>query len=380
MAVEHILIVNSEYPPIGGGAGNASAQLARQLAQQGRRVTVLTARFAKLPHDEQQGGVRVVRLPALRSQQDRSDALEQVSFLVSAALLGLPWVLRLRPQAVVAFFGAPSGVAVWFWSLFMSLPYVVSLRGGDVPGFRPYDFASQHRVLGPVLRWVWRRARAVVANSQGLRALGQDFEAKVPIAVIPNGVDFEHFQDAPRQWQPARLLFVGRVVYQKGLDQLLQALAGLTEQAWTLRIVGDGPSRAQLEAQAVDLDIASRVEFVGWKSGAELAAEYAAANLFAYASRHEGMPNALLEAMASGLPAVATRIAGNEELVLHGETGLLVPGGDITALRNGLAELMADPALRQRYGAAARKRVQARYSWHSVASQYAELLDQVTAE
>ncbi|MBX3047352.1 MAG: glycosyltransferase family 4 protein [Anaerolineales bacterium] len=380
MPAEHILIVNSEYPPIGGGAGNASAQLARYLAQLGRRVTVLTSRFADLPHDEQHDGVRVVRLPALRSRQDRSDTLEQISFLLSAALLGLPWVLRLRPQAVIAFFGAPSGVAVWFWSLFLSLPYIVSLRGGDVPGFRPYDFARQHRLLAPLLRLVWRRARAVVANSQGLRSLGTAFEAKVPIAVIPNGVDLDRFHVPERTWGPARLLFVGRVVYQKGLDVLFEALGGLATHEWTLTIVGDGPRHAELLAQAARLGIAERITFAGWKSGAELAAAYAEANLFAYASRHEGMPNALLEAMASGLPAVATRIAGNEELVAEGETGLLVPSEDPAALRAALATLIADPALRQRYGSEARSRVQARYSWQTVASQYATLLDQATAD
>ncbi len=380
MSAEHILIVNSEYPPIGGGAGNASAYLARHLAQLGRRVTVLTARFSGLPHDEEKDGVRVVRLPALRSREDRSGTLEQISFLISAALLGLPWVLRLRPQAVLAFFGAPSGVAVWFWSLFLSLPYIVSLRGGDVPGFRPYDFARQHRLLSPLLRLVWRRARAVVANSQGLRSLGAAFEPEVPIAVIPNGVDFDHFHSTQREWQPARLLFVGRVVYQKGLDVLLEALGGLSEHSWSLTVVGDGPRRAELLAQATRLGIAERITFAGWKSGADLAAAYAAANLFTYASRHEGMPNALLEAMASGLPAVATRIAGNEELVADGETGLLVPAEDVSALRGALATLIADPRLRQRYGAEARKRVQTRYSWHTVANQYAALLDQAASE
>ncbi len=380
MPAEHILIVNSEYPPIGGGAGNASAQLARHLTQLGRRVTVLTARFAGLPHDEQHDGVRVIRLPALRSKQDRSDTLEQISFLLSAAILGFPWLLRLRPQAVLAFFGAPSGVAVWLWSLFISLPYIVSLRGGDVPGFRPYDFARQHRLLSPLLRLVWRRARGVVANSQGLRTLAVAFEPKVPIAVIPNGVDFERFQVSERQWEPAHLLFVGRVVFQKGLDVLLDALGGLKEHEWKLTIVGDGPRRAELEAQAERLGIAQRITFTGWKSDAALGATYAQANLFAYASRHEGMPNALLEAMASGLPAVATRIAGNEELVAEGETGLLVPSEDLAALRAALAQLMADPGLRRRYGGEARKRVQTRYSWQTVASQYAALLDQATTD
>lgn len=373
----HILIVNSEYPPIGGGAGNASAHIARELVKLGQQVTVLTARYAGLAHDEIEEGVRILRLPTLRSRADRSTTTEQIAFLISAALLGIPAILRLRPTVALAFFGAPSGAAAWFWSLFIALPYVVCLRGGDVPGFRPYDFARQHRLLAPLLRQVWKRAKAVVANSQGLRELAHKFHTSVPIAVIPNGVDLDKFHVKQRDWSPARLLFVGRVVYQKGLDILLTALAALKKLDWTLEIVGDGPRHPDLQVEANELGIAERIHFSGWKYGDELAQAYASANLFAYPSRHEGMPNALLEAMASGLPAVATHIAGNEELVAHDETGLLVATEDAAALQIKLAELIADPARRERMGAAARNRVEARYSWQRVAKEYLELMQQV---
>ncbi len=373
----HILIVNSEYPPIGGGAGNASAHIARELVKLGQQVTVLTARYGDLAREQDDQGVRVLRLPTLRRKADRSTATEQMAFMVSAALLGFPIVLRLRPQIALAFFGAPSGAAAWFWSIFVSLPYVVALRGGDVPGFRPYDFARVHKRLAPLLRRVWRRAAGVVANSQGLRALGHAFEPKVPIAVIPNGVDLEQFKVAQRKWQPPRLLFVGRVVYQKGLDILLNALGALKASSWTIDIVGDGPRREKLQAQAHELGIADRLNFLGWKNGEELVQRYAEANLFVYPSRHEGMPNAVLEAMACSLPVLATHIAGNEELVAHNETGLLVPAEDAKALRAALSSMLADAEGRQRMGAAARKRVETQYSWQRVSKEYLELMRRV---
>jgi glycosyltransferase involved in cell wall biosynthesis len=369
-----ILIINSEYPPIGGGAGNASAHIARELARFGQEVTVLTAGYKGLPARQDDKGVRVVRLPSLRRMADRSTAFEQIVFMLSAALLGLPIVLRLRPQIALAFFGAPSGAAAWFWSFFVSLPYVVALRGGDVPGFRPYDFGRVHRRLAPLLRRVWRRAAAVVANSQGLRDLGHAFEPKVPIAVIPNGVNLEKFKVGERAWQPPRLLFVGRIVYQKGLDLLLDALAQLKQPVWTLDIVGDGPRMEKLQAQAKELGIANRLNFLGWQHGDELVRRYTEANLFVYPSRHEGMPNAVLEAMACGLPVLASQIAGNEELVAHKETGLLVPSEDANALQIALGELLPDSAARQRMGAAARKRVEAQYSWQRVGQEYLELV------
>jgi len=372
----HILIVNSEYPPIGGGASNASAHTAQSLVELGQQVTVMTSAYKDLPRSEEVNGVRVLRLRALRNKTDRSSTWEQISFMMSASLIGLWRVNRLRPDVALAFFGAPSGVAAWFWSLFFKLPYVVSLRGGDVPGFRPYDFARQHRMLAPLLRRVWRRAAAVVANSEGLRQLGQAFEPKLPIQVIPNGVDLEKFRSGDRNWEPAKLLFVGRVVYQKGLDLLLKALAGLGESNWQLDIVGDGPRVERLRNQAAHLGIEKKVSFPGWQSREALPKTYQQANLFVYPSRHEGMPNAVLEAMASGLPVLATRIAGNEELVSE-ECGVLVPAEDTDSLGAALSSLLPDAGLRQRMGGAARKRVEAKYSWRKVAQAYLDLMNSV---
>jgi len=375
----HILILNSEYPPIGGGAANASAHIARELVKMGEQVTVLTVRYKNLPHSEDEMGVRVIRLPGLRRKADRSTAFEQTVFMLCAALLGLPLVLRLRPQIALSFFGVPSGAAAWFWSFFLPFPYIVCLRGGDVPGFRPYDFAGYHRLLGPLLRKVWRRAAAVVANSQGLRNLAQAFDPRVDIQVIPNGVDLERFKAASRDWEPAQLLFVGRIVYQKGLDLLFNALGSLQNKAWQLTLVGDGPRVERLKEQAKNLKIADRLKFAGWQSREQLAEYYGEANLFVYPSRHEGMPNAVLEAMASGLPVLASRIAGNEELVTDDQTGTLVPPEDVAALRTALEKILPDVEGRRRMGAAARKRVEENYSWQRVAKEYLQLIHKVLA-
>ena len=375
-----ILIVNSEYPPIGGGAGNASAHIAQSLAQQGLEVTVLTSAFASLPREEVQDGVRIIRLPGLRKREDRSNALEQLIFMTLASLWGLTGITRIKPQSILAFFGAPSGVAAWTWSLFHRTPYIVCLRGGDVPGFRPYDFGALHKLLGPLLRRVWRRAFAVVANSQGLKDLGHAFESKVPIQVISNGVDPQRFQPKTRAWQPAHLLFVGRLVYQKGLDLLLDALAQLKDLPWQLSVVGDGPRLDWLKSRALKLGLAERILFEGWQSREALPKFFTRANLFVYPTRHEGMPNALLESMASGLPAIATRIAGNEELVREGRTGLLIPPNDSLALEGALKKLISDEPLRKRMGQAARQRATENYSWGEVTDQYLKLLNESLKE
>ncbi len=372
-----ILILNSEYPPIGGGAGNASANLARCLADLGHEVSVVTARFGDLPHLEESANLTVIRIPALRRKQDRSGALEQIVFILSASFWTLRLVRQLKPNVTLAFFGVPSGAVTLFIKLVTKIPYVVSLRGGDVPGFRPYDFGIYHKLIAPLLRIIWKQASAIVANSNGLRELAVQFDARFEIPVIPNGVDLELYKTDARSAVTPRLFSVGRIVHQKGLDLAMHALAGLKELSWEWRIAGDGPQLDALKLLAQKLGIADRVQFLGWQAREQLIEQYHWSNLFLFPSRHEGMPNAVLEAMASGLPVIASRIAGSEELVSNGETGFLFPSEDIEALRDALHKLISNAALRQTMGNVARCHMEERYSWAATAKQYALLLEKV---
>lgn len=368
-----ILILNSEYPPVGGGASTASGNIARILAQKGHDVTVITTRYDDLPAEVEENGVRVLRGPARRSHKERSTALEQGMFILLGAVRAIPLVLRWRPQVTIAFFGAPSGIIALLLRVLFGLPYIVSLRGGDVPGFRSYDFWLYHMLITPLLHVVWRYAHTVVANSEGLRQLALEFNNKYAIDMIPNGVDLEQFRCEERQWRPPHMVIVGRLVHQKGIDLLFEALAGLQDQPWQLTLVGAGPRRQLLEQMANDMGIRTRIEFAGWQDNQQLPPFYQAANMFVLPSRNEGMPNALLEAMASGLPVVASAISGNEELVRHGQTGLLVPTESPHELRQALAQLMGDEDLRRRMGEAGRQLAASQYSWDNTAESYLQL-------
>jgi glycosyltransferase involved in cell wall biosynthesis len=372
-----ILILNSEYPPIGGGAGNASAHIADQLKKMGHVVTVVTSRFASLPHQEGHDGVTIYRIPGLRRWQDRSNPLEQIVFILSASLWALRWTRRFRPHATLAFFGVPSGPVAWLIKKLYKIPYIISLRGGDVPGFRPYDFRVYHRLMAPFLRRIWKNAAAVVANSKGLRQLAQDFDSSFDVPIIPNGIDLRAYQRTERDWSFPRLLSAGRIVHQKGFDLAMRALGGLKDLSWEWRIAGDGPQMDILKSLAKELGIEERVIFLGWQSREQLIECYRQANIFLFPSRHEGMPNAMLEAMASGLPLVASCIAGNEELVVDGKTGYLVRSEDIEALQEALKRLLSDATLREQMGRASRQYVEENYSWESTAQQYAMLLEKV---
>lgn len=384
-----LLFINYEYPPLGGGAATASRSLIREWTALGCEVETLTSHFPGLPRREQADGAAIRRLWAARRRRDRGRIGEMSLFMAGATLVGLGAALRRRPDAVIAFIGIPGGPPAWLINRLTGVPYIVALRGGDVPGFRCEGIDAFHRLLAPFTRKMWRDAAAVTANSAGLATLARAFAPDVAVDVIHNGVDATLFHPAvgaaePSGDRPVRLLAVGRLTAQKGVDVLLDALArpestqpelarpGLKRAV--LDVVGDGDWRGRLEAQADRLGLAGRVNFLGWRDRDALAAVYRGADVFVLPSRDEGMPNVLLEAMASGLPAAASRVAGAEDLVAEGETGFLVPPEDPDALAAALKRLVDDAALRRAMGARARARAENLFSWRAAAAAYLDLL------
>ncbi|MDR1921562.1 MAG: glycosyltransferase [Candidatus Adiutrix sp.] len=374
----HILLINHEFPPVGGGAATAAAQIAREMARLGVRVTVLTSAHAGLPRREERDGYVVERLAARRRRRDSSNILEMLSFLFSS----LVWVLRRgrarRPEVCLAFFGLPGGPAAWLLRKTAGVPYIISLRGGDVPGFLPESLGRWHLLSGPVIRFLWRRAEFVVANSRGLARLALRSAPWQAIEIISNGVDVPPAAAPDGRGRAfaaegARLISVGRLNAQKNYPALLEALAGLSQAGWRLEIIGDGPEGERLRALAGRLGLSARISFSGWLDRAELRRRLAAADIFVFPSIQEGMPNAVLEAMAAALPVVACAVEGCEELVADGETGLLTPPADVEALRLALARLLADPALCRRLGLAGRARAEERYAWRTTAEAYLRL-------
>lgn len=216
-------------------------------------------------------------------------------------------------------------------------PFVVTLHGTDM---------ALARRAPPLARSLLRRADAVVAVSTALAGEARRLGA-ASARVIPNGVDLP--ADVPDEADPPEVLFAGRLSPEKGIEDLLAAADGLR-----LVVAGDGTLRQRIP------------EALGFVSREQLSRLYGRAAVVACPSRREGFGLVCAEAMAHGRPVVATAVGGLRDLVLHEETGLLVPPRDPAALRAALDRLLDDPALRQRLGAAGRRRVAELCSWERV--------------
>jgi glycosyltransferase involved in cell wall biosynthesis len=320
-------------------------------------------------------GVTVARVRAIRKSAHQSGILEMLSYILVASCEAVSLVKSYKIDSTLAFFSVPGGIVARWIHLRTGIPYVISLRGGDVPGTEP-DLAFFYRLLQPVRNEIFKHARAITAPSEGLKTLSEKTD-RFPVQVIPNGVDLELFRPDPaRRPEVPCLLSVGRLHAQKNVSYLLRLVSLIRPKTpATARIIGDGPERAGLEELTRTLGIADYVQFEGWLSREAVREAYQSATLLIHVSTYEGMSNVILEALASGLPVAASRIPENSELIQAGINGLLLdPASDPAQALEPVREILIDQAKWTTLSRGARESVESRFSWSRTADQYERLL------
>lgn len=381
-----ILFLNYEYPPLGGGAANATAQLLQEYVNMPDvEVHLVTSAQGAVAEEIHLGGqVYIHRLPIGKNPEKlHSQSLRDIVMYSAKALL-FSWQLVRREKdrpfdATLAFFGVPCGFLALFLKWCFGLSYVVSLRGSDVPGYS-IKYSTLYVFIRPLIRLIWSQASAVVPNSQGLKELALVTAPKQPMEIIFNGVDTKRFFPASEQRPSEEFIITpgaSRVTSRKGLRYLVEAVAMLAPRFPKLRlkILGDsdGNERAFLDALVKELHLEDRVVFVGRVPREETTRYYQEASLFVLPSLNEGMSNALLEAMASGLPVIMTPTGGAVELVEEGKNGFIVPYHSGAAIANVLEIFLIAPEKVESFGVASRERA-LQMSWGNVAKQFLEIL------
>jgi glycosyltransferase involved in cell wall biosynthesis len=417
-----IYIAIGTFHPLVGGAERQALLQGRALRARGYDATIITLRHNRAwPKYDAIEGVPVVRVAGmvLGGRENLPTPLRRVAYLLGVLILGWALWWRRRRFDILHLYQLnllilPAALV----SGLVSKPLIVALRCAD----SGYQSGSSNHALGgarpqhaqPPPEEGRDRSRG---DLEALESLGKPMVVLtryllgrplvVPVVLsarmaqdllthgfrltgvqaIPNGVDLTCFLPARREGPPLRrtglVLYVGRLTFQKGVDVLLTAWRGVQEQLPESRrarlvIIGAGPGRAQLECLTATLGIGDSVTFVGEQS--DVAAWLRQSDVAVLPSRWEGMPNALLEAMACGLPCVATRVSGSEEVIQHGANGLLVEPDDSVALAAALRTVLLDPALGDRYGRAARATIVERYSLDQVMRVYLDLYHRLHSE
>ncbi|WP_285661005.1 glycosyltransferase family 4 protein [Actinorhabdospora filicis] len=383
---QRVLMLSWEYPPVlVGGLGRHVHALATALVRAGHDVTVVTrygehADGTPAALDEVVEGVRILRAP-----QD-----PPMLPLTTDTLLA--WTMSLNhslTRAALVAGGEYDVVHAHDWLVNHAavtlkhhhrVPLVATVHSTEAGRHRGWLPAELNRSIHSIEWWLTYEARRVLVCSADMRwEVSRLFE--LPAAktqVVRNGVDPQAFAAAPADVRAQRekhapdgpmVLYAGRLVFEKGVQDLLDATVALRERHPGLRVIvaGDGPHAEDLKDHAEHAGVGKDVDFIGFAGPRDLPALYAAADCLVVPSRYEPFGLVALEAAAAGTPVVASRVGGLAEIVEDGVTGLSFPPGDVAALTEAVSSVLSDELLSRRITAAAHELVLNRYGWDDIA-------------
>lgn len=376
------MMVN-EFPPLPvGGAETQAERLSEYFASNGWNVWVVTRLAEGLPEREVRNGFQIVRPKTFGIGKMRT-----VSFMLSA--LGYLIVNRSKYQILHAHLAfGPAFIAVLL-GRFLGKKVIVKLGGSNAIG----DVQVSMKTWRGRLRfWAIRRwADVVIALTDVMRS--EALQIGIPherVKILNNGIDARayDFDEAARLAAKQQLglqdntvaLFVGRLDPIKSLPTVIEAMRSARQRSPRLRfvIVGDGPERAALEAQARSMGVEDVVQFAGSQKNVNLYLKVA--DLFILPSFTEGISNALLEAMASSVACLATPVGGNKEVLDQGKYGVMVPVANVDAWVDALVDYGNDETKRKAIGQKGRERILNTYDFRVVGAQYAQMYNDLLNE
>ncbi len=377
---KRILIFSLAYLPFVGGAELAVKEITDRIEPGDVEFDMVTLRFERaLPRVERVGNVTVHRLGFARRGVTINDtfrfplSLNKILFPFFAASQALRLYRSRRYSALWAIMANQAGFAALFFTwLRPRVPFVLTLQEGDPIA----HILRRVGILRPLFKQIFRRAAVVTAISNYLADFAREMGTRGRVEVIPNGVDVHRFQTSNLRLQNERtqaycniradekiVITVSRLVHKNGVDTLIEAMRFLPENV-TLFVLGTGPLENKLKANSYKLK--ARIKFLGHIDHSELPHYLALADVFCRPSRSEGMGSAFIEAMAAGVPVVATAVGGIPDFLRHEETGLFAEVDNPESVATNITRLLEDRALCERIISNARKIVEARYDWDMI--------------
>ncbi len=378
-----ILIINYEFPPLGGGGGVASNDLALEWAKTAQ-VDVLTSWYRGLPYYEEVHGIRVYRAKIFfRKSRDAATFISMLSYLPFGFFKGLRLCRENRYDVINTHFAVPSGPLGYVLGKIFRIPNVLSLHGGDI--YDPSKKMSPHKspFFSRVVRFILNCADRIVAQSSNTRDNTIRYYApKKEIEIIPLAF---HPPVLPRITRKKLgiadtdfiLVTIGRLIKRKAIDVMIEALLEADDANIKLMIMGDGPEREYLESLVKRMKLQKRVTFLGFVSDQDKYNYLSTADLFISTSLHEGFGIVFMEAMHCGLPIVCSDVGGQVDFLRDEENALLVPVGDARRCAESVQRFYTDKKLYSKCSGNNIKKVKD-FLAAPVARNYVEIFNEVT--
>lgn len=370
-----ILLINYEYPPLGGGGGVASANLAEEWAKQGHQVDVLTSHYQDLPKEEimkpriNSGHLRIFRVQVWgRKNKEKASMLSLLSFPINSIIIGIKLCRKNKYNFINTHFAIPSGPTGYVLGKLFKMKNSLYILGADI--YDPTRNFHKKYLIKTAIKFILNHANQIVAESNNIKEKAEQiYHPNKPIQLMLIGfkkpsIDLNNIKKEAHN--NFRLVSVGRLVPRKGFDYLIQALPADME----LVIIGDGPEKEKLQRLAKNKD----VKFLGNISEEKKWQYLINSDCYVLSSLHEGFGIVCQEAMYAGLPIIATNFGGQTDFLKENVNAILIKPKDADSLRWAIEKIYQDQGLRQKQSENNKKNI-ANYYIEKIAEQYLKLIN-----
>ncbi len=375
-----ILMFNNEFPPLGGGTGTVNLELFNILKNnKDIKIDLITSSGnAKKEFLQFSENIRIIKFPVGKKNIHHASNTELLRYIVKASFGAFKYNKKEKYDFIFVWSSVPAGFPALLLKIFKNVPYIVRIGGPDIPGFENrYKFV--YKIISPIIKLIWRKAEFLTVKCKTEKEMIKAINDKLIIKTIYNGVDDRKFIPKNKKLsENLKLICSARLIKRKGQYTLIEAISNLKKQGIPIFVdfVGNGDEREAYIKYAKDKDVSEQIIFSAYVPREKMPEKYQSADVFVLPSFNEGMSNALLEAMACGLPAVVTDVGGTEELVDE-KNGFVFQAGNVNELVKILKHLHTNKQIIEQLGKSSRKKAE-QFNWRSIADEYMKLFNNIT--
>jgi glycosyltransferase involved in cell wall biosynthesis len=367
----NILVLNIEYPPIGGGASPFCKEISEAYVAKSNHVDVVTMHHASLSYNEIVKGVNIYRVPCGRKKLNMSNVFEQLRFLYHARKIIKQLFSNRSYDYCHCHFLIPTGILAWWVKVVYKVPYLVTIHGSDVPDYNPDRFKLLHIFTKPLLNWIANHSSWIVSPSYYLASLLKRSLRKAhhdKIKYIPYSIALPEGDESKKE---NVIMSSGRLLKRKGFHTLVKAVKDIV-LPYEVHIFGDGPERSNLEELAKGSK--TKIVFHGWvdNNSKHFLDHLSKAKIFCLVSSHENSSVSIMEAMTHRCAIISSDQTGCKEMVE--DIGVITKVDDAIQLKEKLKDLINNEGLIQKYGLKAFQKATVLYDGENCLNKYLDLM------